>query len=90
ARIFQAIIAGPTFVYLGLCAVFGLYGGVYFTLYDFILDLFTAILAAGIIFLVLAQRQLPNVGKLWTYRFEVAKSGLATLLWIILMCVTVL
>lgn len=70
---------------LGLCAIFGLWGDSYFTLYDFSIDLFTAILASGIIFLVLAQRQLPNVGKLWTYRFELVKSGLATTLWVVLM-----
>ncbi|KAK5662137.1 hypothetical protein OQA88_8042 [Cercophora sp. LCS_1] len=87
--LFQAIVAGPTFVILGLCAMIALWDGGYWTIYDFVTDTCTSIMAAGIIFIVLVQRQLgePDADEMkkWTLRFEVAKSGLATGLWVWLM-----
>jgi hypothetical protein len=82
--LFQAIVAGPTFVLLGLCASFNLYGGS-MAIYDFVTYLFTSMMAAGIIFVVLIQRQFPAAGKRLTFWLEVAKSLLATGLWIWLM-----
>lgn len=82
--LFQAIVAGPTFVLLGIFAIVNLYS-TYDTTYDFVTNLCTAILAAGIIFIVLVQQQLPAAGKRLTYRFELAKSVLATALWVWLM-----
>jgi len=83
--IFQAILAGPTFIVLGMCAMIAVWDTTYWSIYDFVTFTFTSIMAAGIIFLVLVQRQLTTAGKLWTFRFEVAKSALATALWIWLM-----
>ena len=85
AWLFQAIIASPTFVVLGATAMFAVWEPNYWTVYDFITFSFTATMAGGIIFLVLVQRQLPTVGKLWTFRFEMAKAAIATGLWIWLM-----
>lgn len=87
AWIFQAIVAGPTFVVLGMCAMFAMWDATYWTVYDFLTFSCTAIMAGGIIFLVLVQRQIPTAGKLWTFRFELAKSVLATGLWLWLMYV---
>ncbi|KAK4451520.1 hypothetical protein QBC34DRAFT_436637 [Podospora aff. communis PSN243] len=85
AWIFQAIIASPNFILLGAEAMFAVWEPTYWTVYDFITFSFTATMAGGIIFLVLVQRQLPNAGKLWTFRFELAKAAIATGLWIWLM-----
>jgi len=85
AWLFQAIVAGPTFVVLGMCAMFAIWEATYWTVYDFLTFSCTAIMAGGIIFVVLVQRQLPTAGKLWTFRFELTKSALATAMWIWLM-----
>ncbi len=82
--LFQAIVAAPTFVVLGTCAIINMFS-TYDTLYDFITHLCTAILAMGIIFVVLVQRKVPTAGKSLTVKFEIAKSVLATSLWIWLM-----
>lgn len=82
--LFQAVVAAPTFVVLGMLAIVNLYN-TYDTIYDFVTHLCTAILAAAIIFVVLVQKQLPGAGKALTFRFEVAKSALATALWLWLM-----
>jgi hypothetical protein len=89
AWIFQAIIASPTFIFLGAEAMFAVWEPTYWTVYDFITFSFTATMAGGIIFLVLVQRQLPNAGKLWTFRFELAKAVIATGLWIWLLYVCI-
>lgn len=85
AWIFQAIIAGPTFVVLGMCAMFAVWETTWWTVYHFLTFTCTSIMAGGIIFLVLVQRQFSTAGKLWTFRFELAKSVLATAMWIWLM-----
>jgi hypothetical protein len=85
AGLFQAIIAGPTFVVLGMCAMFAMWEGSGWSVYDFLTDTCTATMAGGIIFVVLVQRQLPNVGKTWSFRFELIKAVLATGMWIWLM-----
>ncbi len=82
--LFQAIVAGPTFVLLGLGALVSLYDGS-IPIYDFVTCLFNAIMAAGIIFIVLIQMQFPAAGKRLTLWLEVTKSLLATGLWIWLM-----
>ena len=55
--------------------------------YDFITHLCTALLAAGILLLVIVQRNIPQERTLKdvTLKFEIAKSGLATALWFWLM-----
>ena len=91
AWLFQAIIAGPTFVVLGLCAMVAIWDGTYWSVYDFITLLCTAIMAGGIIFLAVVQRQLARdaatvgVGRRWALWFEGAKCVLATGLWVWLM-----
>lgn len=84
--IFQAIAAGPTFVVLGLLAIFNLFN-TYSRIYDFVTHLMTTLLAAGIIFIVLLQRKIPpeKTDARQTLRFEIAKSALATALWLWLM-----
>ena len=79
--LFQAIIAGPIFVLLGLLAVFNMFN-TYGRLYDFITHLGTSLLAAGIIFIVVVQRTVGRLEKSLTLRFEVIKSILATALWL--------
>ena len=85
AWIFQAIVAGPTFVVLGMCAMFAIWESTYWTVYNFLTFSSTAIMAGGIIFFVLVQRQVSTPGKTWTFRFELAKSVLATGCWLWLM-----
>jgi hypothetical protein len=82
--VFQAIVAAPTFTILGIAATINLFS-TWDTIYDFITFLFTSILAAGIIFIVSVQLRYSNATKALTFRFEVAKSVLATALWIWLM-----
>ncbi len=82
--LFQAIVSTPTFVLSGFSALFNLYAS-YSSIYDFVIYFFTAIMAAGIIFIVLVQRQFLAAGKRLTFWLEVAKSLLATGLWIWLM-----
>ncbi|KAH8882336.1 hypothetical protein GQ53DRAFT_753800 [Thozetella sp. PMI_491] len=79
--LFQAIVAGPTFVVLGLSAFSSLYSN-YSSSYDFIMHLSTAIMAMGIIFIVLVQQQVPRAGKSVTSNLEAIKAGLATAMWI--------
>lgn len=81
--IFQAIAAGPTFVILGGAAIINLLH-TYDAICDFVTHLVTALLAAGVIFIVLVQRKISpeKTSKRLTLKFEVAKSVLATVLWI--------
>ncbi|KAK3936195.1 hypothetical protein QBC46DRAFT_296733 [Diplogelasinospora grovesii] len=83
--LFQAIVAGPIFVIDGIAAILNLYDTDTWSTYEFIANLFTAILEAGIIFVVLVQRRLPEAGPQLTFHLEVVKSSLATALWIWLM-----
>jgi len=85
AWVFQAIVAAPTFILLGIAAIINLYN-TYDTIYDFVTDLSTSILAAGIIFIVAVQRTYSSAGNALTFKFEAAKSVLATALWFWLMC----
>lgn len=48
-------------------------------------NFFNALFAAGIIFTVLIQQKIKTPSKLLTLRFEVVKSGLATVMWVWLM-----
>ena len=86
AWLFQAIVAGPTFVVLGLCAMMAMWDGGGWSVYDFVTFLSTATMAGLIIFVVLVQRQLAlDAAHRWTLRFEIAKSALASGLWVWLM-----
>ena len=83
AWLFQAIVAGPIFFFLGIAAVLNMFN-TYDTLSDFITQLCSSLLAGGIIYLVSIQRKLPderNTAQL-TLRFELAKAVLATSLWL--------
>ncbi|KAK3330452.1 hypothetical protein B0H66DRAFT_62793 [Apodospora peruviana] len=88
AWIFQAIIASPAMIIYGGVAFFAVFDGSYYTIYDFVMYLCESILAAGIIFIVLIQRQLKPAslrsesGKRLTVYFEAAKALLATALWL--------
>lgn len=83
--IFQLVVAGPIFIWLGLLALLNLYY-TFDRVYDFVAHLCTFLLAAGIFFIVLVQRKLADdaVAKRLqlTIRFEVAKAVLATALWV--------
>jgi hypothetical protein len=70
---------------LGLCAMFAIWDATWWTVYDFMTFTCTATTAGGIIFLVLVQKKLSNASKLFAFRFELAKSVLATGMWIWLM-----
>jgi hypothetical protein len=83
ASLFQALIFGPIFIWLFIEATMQLYS-TYLPVYDFIYDLFQAIFAGGIVFIVLVQRQLP-IGSLdprKAFYFELAKSLFATAAWL--------
>ena len=88
--VFQLVAAGPIFIWLGLAAIFNLFY-TFDRAYDFITHLCTSLFAAGIFFIVLVQRKVGNsVGETLTLRFEIAKSGFATALWVWLMLDAVL
>jgi hypothetical protein len=79
---FQAILAAPTFLMLGFLAFDNMFYS-HGLLYEFIAEMFTAIFAGAIIFLVMVQRQLrEQAGARWTFRFEVLKAGFAAALWV--------
>ena len=81
--LFQAIFATPIAAALAVSTfvrVLDTHGPVY----DVATSLCNAILAAGIVFIVLVQRKVP-VDKNLTLAFEIAKSVLATTLWVWLM-----
>jgi hypothetical protein len=84
--LFQAIVAGPTFVILGLLVFIALYDQ-YIDVYYFVTHLCTAIFAGAIIFIVVVQRKIPYEvsNPRLTLIFEIAKSVFATALWIWLM-----
>lgn len=83
--VFQLVAAGPIFIWLGLAAIFNLFY-TFDRAYDFITHLCTSLFAASIFFIVLVQRKVDDrVGRRLTLRFEIAKSGFATALWVWLM-----
>ncbi|KAF2789883.1 hypothetical protein K505DRAFT_365216 [Melanomma pulvis-pyrius CBS 109.77] len=85
AGLFQALAAFPIAFFLGSCAWFALfdtYSQGYF--YYFFADSMTALMAAGIIFVVIVQRKVVAT-KLLTLQFEAGKTVLATGLWVWLM-----
>ncbi|KAF2767735.1 hypothetical protein EJ03DRAFT_142146 [Teratosphaeria nubilosa] len=81
--IWQAAVASPIFVILGLLVILNLFNTFDGSIYDFVTRLFSAIMAAAIITLVLVQRQIPreHTEKTFTLRCEIAKSLLGTALW---------
>lgn len=85
--LFQAIVAGPTFVLLGFLAFIDLWSPYAGSIYDFVTHIGTALLAAGIIFLVVIQRKIPADETITPLmlNFETAKAGLASGLWLWLM-----
>ncbi|KAF2675679.1 hypothetical protein K458DRAFT_437823 [Lentithecium fluviatile CBS 122367] len=78
--IFQAIVALPTMFILGMMAYIQLFES-YLLYYYFVADSLTAIMAAGIIFIVYVQRK-AIVSSFQTLVFEAIKSALATGLWL--------
>ncbi|KAK0730748.1 hypothetical protein B0H67DRAFT_639210 [Lasiosphaeris hirsuta] len=82
--IFQGLLAAPTFFIFGIfifASLWDSYNGVY----DFVCQFFNCLLAGSILFIILVQRSLPTASKKLTYRFELAKSVLATAMWLWLM-----
>lgn len=78
--IFQALAALPTMIILGICAYEQLFYA-YDLYYYFIADSMTALMAAGIVFIVYVQRK-AVVTNFQTLLFETIKSILATGLWL--------
>ncbi|KAK5153491.1 hypothetical protein LTS14_007662 [Recurvomyces mirabilis] len=81
--LFQAIVASPIFVILGIQAIINMFH-TYTTLYEFITHLCTSLLAGTIIFLVLVQRKMPasKTTTMQTLNFEAGKALCAELLWL--------
>ena len=81
--LFQAIVASPIFVILGIQAIINMFH-TYTSLYEFITHLSCSLLAGTIIFIVLVQRKLPasKVNAMQTLNFEAAKALCAELLWL--------
>lgn len=78
---FQVLITTPVFLQLGFRAMDDLFYS-YYGIYRFIACLCNAVFAAGILFVLAAQRQIPNPSKLLTWRLELAKAVLASAMWI--------
>lgn len=80
--LFQAFIAGLLFILSGLDIVRELdypsYGA---DAYPILKDLFLAILAATIVYIVMTQRRYPEPHPKITAKFELAKGLLATAVW---------
>jgi hypothetical protein len=85
--LFQAIFSGPISAALAISAFVRLLN-THGPIYDFVTQVCNAILSGAIVFIVLIQQRLPahQNSKPLTLRFEVAKSALATALWVWLMC----
>ena len=84
--LFQAIFAGPISAALAISAFVRLLD-THGPIYDFVTQVCNAILAGAIVFIVLVQQRMPasRVSKALTLKFEIAKSVLATALWVWLM-----
>lgn len=87
AWLFQALSAAPVLLFLGTEAFTHFLSSIE-AIYDFVMSLLTSLMAAGIIFVVLVQRQLRGsaaASKHLTLKFESAKAVLATGLWVWMM-----
>ena len=87
AWIFQAVIASPILLTLGIYCFVAIYDG-HAPIYDFVMYLGNTILAAGVVFIVLVQRKVQTEmllstekGRRLGFWFEVGKSVMATALW---------
>ncbi|PVH69837.1 hypothetical protein DL98DRAFT_521971 [Cadophora sp. DSE1049] len=78
--LFQALVALPAMVILGEWALEALFY-TNMPIYDFITSTFNSLFAAAIIFIVFVQLN-TTTSPLITLHFEVAKSSLATALWL--------
>ncbi|KAH8658723.1 hypothetical protein BGZ60DRAFT_125367 [Tricladium varicosporioides] len=82
ACIFQAIAALPTFLWMGESTIEQLLWYSYWdSIYDFTKAFFTSIIAAGILCILSVQRW-SSMSIKTTFLFEVAKTLLATALWL--------
>lgn len=83
AWLFQLIVTGPVAVALGGSAFVRLLE-VHGPVYDFVTSLFTALIAAAIVFIIIVQRKTfeNGVSIHLTLKFETLKSIFATGLWI--------
>jgi hypothetical protein len=81
--LFQAIFCSPISAALAISAFVRLLN-THGPIYDFVTQVCNAILSGAIVFIVLIQQRLPahQNSKPLTLRFEVAKSVLATALWV--------
>ncbi|KAK5120464.1 hypothetical protein LTR85_006119 [Meristemomyces frigidus] len=79
-----AIAAAPVFLGLGYFATSMIFNSQRDRFYDFWADFINSFLAAGIIFVVMVQGQLPfhKTPKRVTLRFECVKAAIATVLWV--------
>ncbi|KAF2269378.1 hypothetical protein CC78DRAFT_564671 [Lojkania enalia] len=81
AIILQAILAVPVSIIMGFWAFIALVFGVDIDYYVFFAMLFSSLMSAAILFLVIIQRSTTcTIHR--TFKFEMAKSGLATALWV--------
>ena len=83
--LFQAIIAGPTFILLGLRTIIILYDDLwYHEIYPFITSIITATLSCGIVLVVSVQRKLgiTATSARVNFWFEAIKSLFATGVWL--------
>ncbi|KAK0129568.1 hypothetical protein ONS96_000133 [Cadophora gregata f. sp. sojae] len=78
--LFQALVALPAMVILGEWALEALFY-TNMPIYEFITSTFNALFAAAIIFIVFVQLN-TSTSPLITLYFEIAKSSLATALWL--------
>lgn len=79
-RVFQVLVAAPFFLYYGLECLHQLFGD-YPSVYRFIFDLFSALLAGSIVAVAVVQHKLPHTSKRQTERLELIKCALATVTW---------
>ena len=84
--LFQAIFAGPISAALAISGFVRLLN-THGPIYDFVTQVCNAMLAGAIVFIVLIQQRMPanRVSKALTLKLEIAKSMLATGLWVWLM-----
>ncbi|KAL2074676.1 hypothetical protein VTL71DRAFT_8455 [Oculimacula yallundae] len=78
--LFQGLVAIPALFFLGEWALYGLFE-TNIPIYDFITSTCNTIFAAGILFIVIVQRNI-STSPLMTLYLELAKSGFATSSWL--------
>ncbi|KAH6719707.1 hypothetical protein BKA61DRAFT_470762 [Leptodontidium sp. MPI-SDFR-AT-0119] len=78
--LFQGLVALPALFILGEWALISLFE-TNIPIYDFITSTFNSIFAAGILFVLVVQHNITPSPAIILY-FEVAKSGLATAVWL--------